>query len=134
MLYYSSAFFGTVAIHASMYHTNWMCPAFICMLYLSSINHMGKTVDFYGKHIINLMDRGLAHAIAGATLYDAMSLSLTQNVVLYYTCLAYTVLAYHLGLCGKNKKYHASIHLSSCLGSHILMMEYHKQHALSTLH
>jgi hypothetical protein len=128
MLYYTSFLFGIVAIHASTYHGCWMCPAFICILYLSTVNHMGRSlnVPYHGKHIVHVMDRALAHAIAMRSMYDAMSLSMNQNMVLYYLCLLYTMMVYHLGFC-KIQVIHASMHFASCIGSHILMVEYHEQ-------
>jgi hypothetical protein len=122
MLYYTSALFGTVAIHSSLYNFYWITHGFIILTYLSTLNWMGKTVDYKFKNIVLFADRLNAHVITIALFIDSCNYELSYNIFGFYICLLYTILAYYSGLLNTPLR-HSTIHLSSCLGTHLLIHE-----------
>lgn len=121
MLYYSSAFFGTVAIHSSFYDYYWMTPAFIVLCYLSTINWMGDTVDYKLKKVILYTDRLTAHLITVRATIDAWQYEMCYEIFGFYFCLFYTLFIYYSRLAHYYKIMHASMHFMSCLGCHLLI-------------
>ena len=95
---------------------------FIVLTYLSTINWMGENVDYKLKRIVLYADRITAHMITIYLIIDSCQYTITYNIMGFYCCLLYTILSYYSGLLTTPKR-HASLHIMSCIGSHLLINE-----------
>lgn len=129
MLYYTSGLFGTVAMHSAVNRYDWITHAFIILTYLSTLNWMGKKVDYKLKRIILYADRFTGHIITIGLIIDSYQYKITYNILGFYCCLLYTIVSYYSGLLNTPKR-HATLHIISCLGSHLLIYEKSLHHPI----
>lgn len=129
MLYYTSGLFGTVAMHSAIYRYDWVTHAFILLTYLSTMNWMGKSVDYKLKRMVLYADRFTAHIITIGLIIDSYQYKMTYNILGFYYCLVYIIVSYYSGLLNTPKK-HATFHFMSCLGTHFLIYERSLQHPI----
>lgn len=125
MLYYSSFLFNTIIIHSYLKNEFY--------LFLLTLNLMGTSLiyhskydekHYYGKHIVFVADKFLAHLtgfyiFANNLFYSSENF---YNKLVYFNMLFILFMFYFVNN-KKIKKLHLLIHISYIIGTHAFLMQ-----------
>lgn len=118
MLYYTPFMFLTTVFHAHVLNNTHIVVLFSCLTATSILHHGKKHDTYYGKSLVKLVDRSLAHITTCYILYDNYQQVFTIWSAFTYASIVYIVFTYYIiNFTRKNNFLHASIHLVCVLGS-----------------
>jgi hypothetical protein len=116
--------FGVVAMLAQ---GDWKCPAFVVMMGLSMIYHAKlAALPSTTRTLIAVADRGTAHLITVATVWEAMRLRHHRGarcmLMPYTACLLWVVWVYYIGAWSHlpdpiGMHWHGTTHVASSIGT-----------------